>query len=448
MNKKQLRVRDVALTLLERIERENAYSNIVLNHALNELPLNELDKGLLTELVYGTLKRKNTLDFYLSPFVKKGMDAIDGWVRQLLRISAYQIVYLDRIPSRAVVHEAVTIAKERGHVGVGKFVNGVLRTFLRHPLRTTEELTHTEKYAIEWSHPEWLIDEWIADYGFHEAKKMAETNLLPAPVTVRVNRLQWTKEEAKKALQVEGCELLDGHLSVDALRIKRGNIAKTKTYQRGGITIQDESSMLVARFLAPKRGMTVLDACAAPGGKTTHIAERMHDEGEIHAFDLHSKKLQLIKEQAKRLHLTSIRTKALDARKLPEFYDEPLFDRVLVDAPCSGLGIIRRKPEIKWQKKRADIERFPEIQLDILEQTSKLVKKGGRLVYSTCTVRKAENEAVVRKFLQRNEQFERDEEAGKNVPPFLQPQVKRGEVTILPHQFETDGFFMAALRRK
>lgn len=447
MSKKPLRVRDVALSLLERIEREHAFSHILLNHTLNEKPFHEKDKALLTELVYGTIKRKNTLDFYLSPFIKKGIHSLDSWVRQLLRLSVYQFVYLDRIPPRAVVHEAVTIAKVRGHVGVSKFVNGVLRTFLRESLPTTEKLEGVEKYAIEWSHPEWLLEEWIHDYGFDEAKKMAETNLFPAPVTVRVNQLQLTKEEAKRALEEEGCEVENGHLSPDALLIKKGKIPQTKTYETGAITIQDESSMLVARLLDPQPGMKVVDVCAAPGGKTTHIAERMEDKGEIYAFDLHQKKVQFIEEQRKRLHLTSIKTKALDARKLPDFYERCSFDRVLVDVPCSGFGIIRRKPEIKWQKKPSDLERLPDVQLEILEKASELVKKGGRLIYSTCTVRKIENEAVVRAFLERNHGFEWDEEAMKNLPTSLQPQVNQGEVTILPHHFETDGFFMAALRR-
>ncbi|WP_158737654.1 16S rRNA (cytosine(967)-C(5))-methyltransferase RsmB [Alteribacillus sp. YIM 98480] len=443
-NNSNKNVREKALDLLQRIEKEGAYSHLLLNHVLSHGQVSKKDESLLTELVYGTIKRKNTLDFYLTPFLKDGVESIEPWVLQLLRLSVYQLVYLDRVPDRAIIHEAVNIAKKRGHKGISGLVNGVLRSIQRKGLPRTDTLSGLERLAIETSHPEWLLEDWIAAYGEKEAKAMALTNLEPPPLTVRVNLSKSTKEEIKNKLLEEGCQIEEGALSPDALIITSGSVITTETYKNGYVTIQDESSMLVARLLQPEPGMKVLDACAAPGGKTTHLAERMKDKGTINAFDLHKKKIKLIEEQAKRLGISIIEAKAMDARELTAHVDQQ-FDRVLVDAPCSGLGVIRRKPELKWQKQKKDLERFPKIQADILAEASKLVKPGGMLVYSTCTVRKAENEDVVEAFLsQNNSSFKRERNE------FLVNTLKaeNGEGTILPQQFGTDGFFMALLKKQ
>ncbi|SDH92070.1 16S rRNA (cytosine(967)-C(5))-methyltransferase RsmB [Alteribacillus bidgolensis] len=436
-------VREKALELLQRIEKEGAYSHLLLNHVLSHGQVSKKDESLLTELVYGTIKRKNTLDFYLTPFLKNGIDSIEPWVLQLLRLSVYQLVYLDRVPDRAVIHEAVNIAKKRGHKGISGLVNGVLRSIQRKGLPRTNSLSGIERLAIETSHPEWLLEDWIAAYGEKEAKAMALTNLDPPPLTVRVNLSKSTKEEIKNKLLEEGCQIEEGALSPDALIITSGSVITTETYKNGYVTIQDESSMLVARLLQPEPGMRVLDACAAPGGKTTHLAECMEDKGSINAFDLHKKKIKLIEEQAKRLGLSIIEAKAMDARELTAHLDEQ-FDRVLVDAPCSGLGVIRRKPELKWQKQKENLERFPKIQADILAEASKLVKPGGMLVYSTCTVRKEENEDVVEAFLSQNNLFKRE----RNEFLANTLQAEHGQKTILPQQFGTDGFFMALLKKQ
>ncbi|SFE40101.1 16S rRNA (cytosine(967)-C(5))-methyltransferase RsmB [Alteribacillus iranensis] len=445
-------VREEALRILERVEKEGAYSNLLLNHVLNEGRIAEKDSNLLTELVYGTIKRKNTLDYYLGHFINKGISTLDSWVLQLLRLSLYQLIYLDRIPDRAVVHEAVNIAKKRGHKGVSSLVNGVLRSVQRQGVPNIDSsLSTLEKLSIETSHPVWLLEEWRETYGTEQAEKMAYKNLETPYVTIRVNRLQTKKETVKYKLENHhDCQLDDGKLAPEALRVISGHVIGSEVYKTGDITVQDESSMLPSRLLDPKPGMLVLDACAAPGGKTTHMAEMMDNEGDIHAFDIHRKKVGLIDEQASRLGISIIKADALDARKLTSRFETLRFDRILVDAPCSGYGVIRRKPELKWQKQKEDLERFPGIQLSILEEASELLKEGGRLVYSTCTVRKEENEEVVEMFLKNNRDFVRDSSASENFPSPLQEfdKEKDGQVTILPHYFDTDGFFMAALKKK
>ncbi|WP_240375253.1 16S rRNA (cytosine(967)-C(5))-methyltransferase RsmB [Bacillus piscicola] len=442
-------VREEAIRLLERVEREGAYSNLLLNHVLKSGTIAKKDAGLLTELVYGTLKRKNTLDFYLDAFIKKELKSLENWVLQLLRVSLYQLVYLDRIPDRAVVHEAVNIAKKKGHKGISSLVNGVLRSILRQGLPEID-LPPLEKLAVETSHPVWLLEDWIHAYGEEKTKKMALKNLEAPHVSVRVNTLKAEKATVKEKLDREGCQTEEGALAPEALRIVSGNVVDSQAYAAGFCTVQDESSMLPARLLHPEAGMHVLDACAAPGGKTTQLAELMKNEGDIRAFDLHEKKVHLITEQSERLGLTIIHAEALDARKLTAKLQRGRMDRVLVDAPCSGLGVIRRKPEIKWQKTRTDLERFPVIQLEILKEASHLLKSGGRLVYSTCTVRKEENEDVIEAFLKEHPEFERDVDAVVNFPAPLQekPAASAGQVTILPHDYGTDGFFMAALKKK
>ncbi|MFB4162613.1 16S rRNA (cytosine(967)-C(5))-methyltransferase RsmB [Alteribacillus sp. JSM 102045] len=443
-NKPFSNVREKAMDLLQRIEKEGAYSHLLLNHVLSQEEVSKKDEPLLTELVYGTIKRKNTLDYYLTPFIKKGLSSLDPWVLQLLRLSVYQMVYLDRVPERAAIHEAVNIAKKRGHKGISGMINGVLRSIQRKGLPRTDKLTGIKKFAVETSHPEWLLEDWIDSYGEEKTRAMALTNLEPPPLTVRVNLSKSTKEEVRNRLLEEGCQIKEGALSPDALIIASGHVINTETYKKGYVTIQDESSMLVARLLDPAPGMNVLDACAAPGGKTTHLAERMENKGTVKAFDLHKKKVKLIEEQAERLGISIIEANALDARELTAQVEKEQFDRVLVDAPCSGLGVIRRKPELKWQKQRADLERFPAIQAEILAEASKMVKPGGQLVYSTCTVRREENENVVEAFLNRNPAFKRKPDE------FLSNmfQAENGQVTILPQQFGTDGFFMALLKKE
>lgn len=443
-------VREAALDVLLKIEKQNAFSNLLLNETIEKSQLSDRDVALLTEIVYGTVQRRDTLDFYLHTYTKKAKK-IQDWVKILLRLSVYQIVYLDKIPERAVVHEAVQIAKRRGHQGISGFVNGVLRNFLRHPLRSFAEIENPiERLAVETSHPLWLVKRWVDVYGLEETEKMCKTNLLAPQVTVRVNKLKGSVEQIKNRLEEEGISVSYGHLSEDSFIIEKGNVARTKSFQEGYITIQDESSMLVSKALAPEPNSVVLDCCAAPGGKTTHLAEMMNNEGKVIACDIHEHKIKLIQKAKNRLGLANIETKLLDARNASEAFPNESFDYILVDAPCSGFGVIRRKPDLKWSKSERDILEIAKIQQEILQTVSKLLKPGGRLVYSTCTIDREENENMIEHFLRENAHFHLDETLENRLPEKLKcsKRWKKGQITILPHDFYTDGFFIAAMKKK
>lgn len=437
-------VRDAALSILMEINNNQAYSNLLLHRTIEKYNIEAKDRGLLTELTYGTLQQRMTLDYYLEPFVR---GKLDGWVRELLRLSLYQIVYLTKIPPHAVVHEAVEIAKRRGHKRIAPTVNGILRSVLRTGVRSLDDLEDgVNKIAIETSHPEWLIERWIELYGVDEATVMANENNNPATMTLRVNTAKTTIEKAISLLESEGVDVTKGEVVPECIVTGPGNPAHTAAYKEGYVTIQDESSMLPVLALDLSPGMKVLDMCAAPGGKTTFIAEKMNDKGEVFAHDVHEHKLALIEANAKRLGLTSITAKSGDSRKLEAMYEPASFDRILVDAPCSGLGVIRRKPEIKYVKTAADFEGLVKIQSELLDTASKLIKPGGIVVYSTCTVEYVENRGMAESFLERHPEMEKI--SLPNLGGNEKLDIKDDTLQVLPQHFGGDGFFVAAFRKR
>ncbi|KIL18310.1 hypothetical protein B4129_1367 [Bacillus safensis] len=441
-------MREVALDALIKLEQNQAYSNLLLQSVMKDKDLADQDKPLLTELVYGTLQNKLALDYMLAPFVKKPQK-VAPWVMQLLRMSLYQMVYLEKIPDRAAIHEAVELTKKRGHKGISSLVNGVLRSVQREGVPSFDAIKDpVKRLSIETSHPLWLVQEWVQAYGFEAAENMCRIHLVPPKQTLRVNRMKTDRTALQQKLMDAGIETELGDLSEDALKLMKGSIVSTPSFQEGYVTIQDESSMLVARALDPQPGETVLDACAAPGGKSTHIAERMNDEGKIVSLDLHEHKVKLIKQAAKRLNLTQIEAKALDARKVADYYSEASFDRILIDAPCSGFGVIRRKPDMKYTKSQEDSARLAAIQQAILKEAAPLLKPGGTLVYSTCTMDPTENQQVIHAFLQEHQDFEPDLSLNERLPEQVAPFVQNGSVQILPHYFGTDGFFICSMRKK
>ena len=440
-------VREAALDVLVKIEKNQAYSHLLLNDTRKKAGLDRRDSALLTEIVYGTIQRKLTLDFYLQPLIKKDLKKLDTWVLVLLRLSIYQMVYLDRVPERAVVHEAVTIAKNNGHKGISGMVNGVLRGFQRAERPSFEDIQDPiERLSIETSHPVWLLKRWISQYGQEETRAMCIENLLPAPVSMRVNQTKTTRDDLLLQLEKEGIEAKPAELTSEGIIIEKGPVFETEAYLQGLMTAQDESSMMVALALSPEPGMDVLDTCAAPGGKTTHLAEQMNNQGSVLALDLHPQKVKLIQQQAKRLSLSIIKAEAMDARKLVDHKE--LYDRVLVDAPCTGFGVLKRKPDIKWAKSERDVTQIATIQADILAAASTCVKKDGLLVYSTCTVDKAENEETIQAFIQNNPDFSLDETISERLPKHIvSKRLNQGMLTVLPQDYQSDGFFITALRR-
>ncbi|MGG0718880.1 16S rRNA (cytosine(967)-C(5))-methyltransferase RsmB [Robertmurraya massiliosenegalensis] len=443
----QNNVREGALRILEQIEKNQSYSNLLLNNEIKKNQINPKDIGLLTELVYGTLQRRMTLDFYLQPFLKKARK-LESWVRQLLRLTVYQMVYLDKIPDRAAIFEAVEIAKRRGHQGIASQVNGVLRSIQRAGAPNLEEISDlNERLSISTSHPLWLVERWVNQLGYERAKEMCEMNLTAPLQTARINTTKTNRETCIKMLQEEGYQVEASSVIPEAIRCLKGNLANSQVFKDGLLTIQDESSMIVAYALGVQQNEEVLDACAAPGGKTTHIAEKLNQTGKVFSLDLHEHKVKLIAQNASRLELTNIETKALDSRKVGEHFQKESFDRILLDAPCSGFGVMRRKPDMKYTKKETDVDQLQRIQLELLKSVTPLLKKGGILVYSTCTVDETENGAVVEKFLSENKEFIGDIGLKERLPEAIQPLCHDFTLQILPQDFGSDGFYIAAIQK-
>ncbi|PYZ93199.1 16S rRNA (cytosine(967)-C(5))-methyltransferase [Salipaludibacillus keqinensis] len=453
MSKKDLQgnVREAALDILLKIEKNQAYSNLLLNDTIKKMKVPARDIPLLTEIVYGTIQHQKKLDFYLTTFSKKPLSKLEDWVRILLRLSTYQLFLLDRIPHHAAINEAVEIAKKRGHKGISGMVNGILRSMLRNDLPDTSEIENDlERLSVETSHPKWLLNRWKDQYGMDQTEQIAFANIQEPVHSVRVNTTLVTKAEVKESLVQEGLEVEDSPFVEESLRVKKGSIITTSAFQQGWISIQDEGSMLVTHVLDPRAEESVLDACAAPGGKSTHIAERMDNDGKLISVDIHGHKVKLILEQQERLKLSLIQGEVSDARKLSEQYEPQSFDRILVDAPCSGLGVIQRKPDLKWSKKETDIQRLSEIQIAILQSVWPLLRKGGRLVYSTCTIDQEENDRVITSFVDNHQDAAFDEGLKDLLPAVIADKSVKtpGMVQLFPGEYGTDGFFISAIKKQ
>ncbi|NLP50611.1 16S rRNA (cytosine(967)-C(5))-methyltransferase RsmB [Bacillus sp. RO1] len=441
-------VRELALEALLNVEKKQAYSNLLLNNYLDSGKLSKKDAGLFTEIVYGTIQRTITLDYYLASYIEK-QKKLQDWVKVLLKMTLYQMLYLDKVPARAAIYEAVEIAKKRGHKGVASVVNGVLRSIQRDGVPDLEKLENdVERISISTSHPKWLVEKWIEQYGVHDTERMCEMNLVPPHQSARANTAKAEVDEVLQMLTAQGFNVEKGEVAEESIVSLKGNMAYSNAYKNGYMTIQDESSMLVASALGVEQGDYVYDCCAAPGGKTTHIAELLRDSGKVISTDLHDHKVKLIKDQAERLKLSNIEAQALDSRKAQEIFKPEQFDKILVDAPCSGFGVIRRKPDLKYTKSMQDIKQLASIQLAILKEVAPLVKKGGTLVYSTCTIDKEENADVVHAFLEENKEFEIDFNIKELLPEKVNSYVKEGMLQLLPHYFGTDGFFIVRLKRQ
>jgi 16S rRNA (cytosine967-C5)-methyltransferase len=447
MKTKKKNVRETALDILEGIEKNQSYSNLLLNHEIKKNELEQKDIPLLTELTYGTLQRKITLDFFLAPFISK--KKLEGWVRQLLRLTIYQMVYLDKIPDRAAIFEAVEIAKKRGHKGISSLVNGVLRSMQREGLPSFAEISDSaERLAVKTSHPLWLVKRWINQFGFEVTEEMCELNLTAPEMSGRVNLTKISREDCLAMLEEEGFAVKASESIPEAIICLKGNLANSAAFQNGLLSIQDESSMTVAHALGIAEKQHILDACAAPGGKTTHIAEKLKGTGKVIALDLHEHKVKLIRDNSRRLGLANIHAEVLDSRKAQEHFEPESFERILLDAPCSGLGVMRRKPDLKYTKNETDLLKLHDIQMSLLEATAPLLKKGGILVYSTCTIDQEENQNVVKEFLEEHPEFEFDLTVKNRMPEKIRGYMKKGELQILPQYMDSDGFYIACLRKK
>ena len=440
-------VRYLAMEILTAIEVEGAYSNILLNATIEKKKLDAKDAGLLTTLVYGVTQRRMTLDYGLTPFIKTP-EKMQKWVVNLLRLSAYQMQYLDKIPDHAVLFDAVEIGKEKGHVGIAKLVNGVLRNIQRKGLLDWQEITDpVKRMSIGASVPEWLVVKFTKELGSEKAESLF-FSLLEAPyVSVRVQNPA-ELEMIVETLQDEGKDVVRSPLSPVGLRILSGKVTDSPLFKTGKITIQDESSQLVTLLGNLKATDTVLDACAAPGGKTVHIASFM-EQGTVHALDIHEHKIRLIQQNAERMHVTDvIETHLLDAKEVSTVFQPNSFDTIFVDAPCSGLGLMRRKPEIKYGVTKQMIQDLHDEQLAILRAVTPLLKENGRLVYSTCTLAPEENQETVTAYLNEHPSMKKKGIDFNQVTIPNHLMIDEGMVQIFPDDFGTDGFFICTMEKE
>ena len=415
--------RELALSILTDILQNDAYADLAVKKALAKSACNGRDKALATSIAYGTIQHIRFIDYQLMDASVRTIDTLSPKVLNILRLTVYQLRFLDRIPMSAAVNEAVKLTKKYAYSGAS-FVNGVLRRVLRTGWLLPEE--EKDRLAIQYSYPDWLVELWLSMFGHDECEKLLEAGNARPPLSVRVNQLKVFPEEVACLCKAHETAVEEG-LHID----EPSNIADTDMFRSGWITVQDVGAQMASLKLAPKPGECVLDVCAAPGGKTTHMAELMDNRGKIVAWDMHAHKIKLIEENAKRLGISIIEAAMHDSRILDSAHCMQ-YDKVMVDAPCSGLGIIRKKPDIKWKRKPEDIDALCASQAQILDVSAQYVKKGGMLLYCTCTINSRENEEIVNAFLKNHTEFSLAE-------PYTQ---------LLPHMDNTDGFFFAKLRRK
>lgn len=431
--------RRLALKLLKSIEADGAYANLALDKALEREPsaraLGPADRSLVTELVYGVTRWRLHLDHTIDAYSSTPAAELPVWARNALRMGVYQILHLDKIPDRAAVFESVALAREFGHPGTAALVNAVLRKVTGEgaaPLPAVGPNGAAERLSVEFSHPVWLVRRWLEHFGDDETRRLLAVDNEAAPLTLRANVTRVSPPELMARLESEGVATTPGRRFPEALVGRSSDIPLRRlgAYQAGLFSVQDESAMSAGHAVDPQPGWLVIDACAGVGGKSTHLAELMGDAGRIVAVDLFRHKLDLLRASMSRLGLTSIETRCLDARELPRSDLDGQADAVLVDAPCSGLGVLRRRPDLRWRLGPEDIDRLTGLQAEILEAAAHCVRPGGVLVYATCSVDPSENEVVVRGFLASHTEFVQD-----------------NTEALRPESEGPDGFFVARLVR-
>jgi len=443
-----MNARAIAMHTLMQVARRGSFPDVLKEHP----KLDSRDRALVTELVYGVLRWQGRLDWIIDQEIKITPNKVDFPVRLILRLAAYQLIFLNRIPAAAAVHQAVELTKASQPKHVVRFVNGVLRTISRKSrlLREAEpEGSVEQRLAILYSYPLWLVQRWLTHLGSEETESFCQAGNEIPPTTVRVNTLKITVAAMAAAFKKLDFFVESGKFVSEALHLRaiRTDLSSLAHYERGEFQVQDEASQLVAHLLQPQPGERILDACAGLGAKTTHLAQLMENQGKIVALDNQGWKLTRLMENAQRLEVSCIEPVEMDVLELEPSGEEFSFDRILLDAPCSGLGVIRRNPDIKWKVKPKDFRRLHLVQKQMLEKLAPLLKVGGILLYATCTVSKEENEETVQGFLAEHPDYQL-ESARPYLPPGIAGVVNRsGAVQTWPHKHGVDGFFAARLRR-
>ena len=421
--------RELALNILYKVEFGEGYANIEIDKEFNKSDLIDLDKALASEIVYGVLTWKITIDEIIKMHSSIKMQKISPWILNILRIGIYQIVFLDRIPESAAVNESVKLAKKYGHEMSAKFVNAILRKIDKNEMDklleylSTKALLEDEIISIVTSHPLWLVDELLKEYDKKFVTELLNANNIKPDITIRANLLKTSRDDLFNLLRLKRVDCRKGNLQ-DSIKVKKLTDFGTQLY-----TVQDEAAQLACLKLNPKPGEKILDACSAPGGKTTYIAQLMENKGRVDAWDIHPHRVRLVEEAAKTLGIDIIKANVKNATEYTTAFNGH-YDRILLDVPCTGIGVIRKKPDIKWTRKVEDIDEMVEIQSQILDTCSEYLRTGGRLVYSTCTVFNRENEEQIERFLMKHTEYKLLE-----------------KINLYPHINDTDGFFIAVLQR-
>lgn len=442
--------RALALQVLYEVHSNGAYANLSLSSALKRQEIGAQDRALCTELVYGTLRRQGTIDYVLGKFCKQRLEKLPPRILLAMRLGAYQLLYMDKIPPSAAVNESVKLARRFGHSGTAGLCNAVLRNIDRNRSEISSGAIFPDRQAEPaaylaacYSHPEWLMAEWLARFGFDTAAELAEFDNQPSAYTLRVNTLKITRDRVLDFLEAQGVRAEVCPFPDEAITVTSGaaGAALKQLIDDGMLYPQQLSSMLAAHALNPRPGARVLDLCAAPGGKTTHMAALMQNRGEITAFDIHEHKLALIEENARRLGIDIIKTATADSRDLSAVADNSA-DYILVDAPCSGLGVLRTRPDSRWHKTDTTSAELAEVSYAILCEAVRKLKSGGELLFSTCTISEAENEGNTARLLA--EHSELSPMAIEGIPQLF---AGRESLQILPTTHGLDGFYFAKFRK-
>lgn len=439
----KVNAREIALKIIGEVDGAGAYANIALARELGRQRLSDQDRRFVTELVYGTTKAGRTLDWILGHYSNKPLAKVPAIIRNILRMGAYQLFFLSKVPASAACNQAVELTKKYGHAGTVKLVNAVLRSAVRDPEKANypdKDESPLEYLSLKYFHPAWLVDRWLSRLGFAECETLCQADNLTPPLSLRANTLKIDRDALLQLLSDEGVIGAASDWTPEGIVCREfPALATLESLRQGLYQVQDESSMLAAHILGPQPGEFIIDACGAPGGKSTHIAALMANRGRVISVDIYEHKLKLIEENALRLGIDIIEPKQFDATKLGTLYAGQA-DRVLVDAPCSGLGVLRRKPDSRWRKTEAQLEELPKLQSAILQSAADCVKPGGVLVYSTCTTEPEENERVVEAFLAARPEFKL-QPAGEYLPFPRQETM----LQLWPQRDNVDGFFLTRM---
>jgi 16S rRNA (cytosine967-C5)-methyltransferase len=442
--------RELALEILIRVDEKRSYADRLLDATLTKAGIEPRDRALLTELVYGTLRWRGRIDWVAQRFVPQPLANMKAPLRNVLRLTLYQVLFLNRVPEYAAVNEGVELAKRRSGQRGGALLNAVVRRVLREKdsiLLPAADVDPVQNMAVLWSHPEWLVRLWQDYLPDEDIAALLGANNQEAPIVLRVNSLRADRARLLQAFDGQGVKASPCRWSAQGVRLQAAPpVGQLPGYPEGLLQVQGEASQMIAWLLDPQPQERVLDACAAPGGKLTHLAELMRDEGELVALDASARGLEKVRENVGRLGLRSIRVCRCDVtRDLPKDYAS-FYDRILVDAPCTALGTLRSHPEAKWQRQLADVKRLAKLQGQILQSVARYLKPGGVLVYATCTLTPDENEGVVSNFLQREATVVLED--ARTLLPKAASTMTRGKYFLsLSHKHDTDGFFAARMRK-